>query len=222
MKKPVELKNAHLTRQADLIPNEALETKINIIGGGAIGSFTALALVKMGYTNITVFDDDTIDVENMNCQFFRHKDIGKLKVDALQELIKDFTNETIEIVADRWTGKPLDGIIIAAVDSMEVRQLIFDAHHKKAMNTSLIIDPRMGAEIALLNCYNPMAIDECKSYAKTLYSDDEATPERCTAKSTIYCALGLSSMVCTAVKNFTVESTYPKNLFFAVTKFDIA
>lgn len=217
--KPSE--NAHLTRQMDLIPLTCLDKKINIIGAGAIGSFTALSLAKMGFKDITVFDDDTIDVENMNCQFFRHSDIGKPKVVALQELVKDFTNITIETVQDRWTGAKLEGIIIASVDSMAVRKQIFEAHFKKAFQTELVIDPRMGAETAILASYSPLSIKDGESYSKTLYSDEDAVQERCTAKSTMYCALGLSAMICSLVKAHVTNNDFPKWKVYDIAKFDM-
>lgn len=207
-------KNQHLTRQMDLIPLSVLSTPINIIGAGAIGSFTALALAKMGFENITAIDFDHIDIENMNCQFFRFTDIGSPKVEALQKLIKDFTNTEITIVNDMWNGKILDGITICAVDSMAVRKQVFDAYNRKAFNSIAVIDPRMGAETSALYQYNPLSPKECDGYSKTLYSDEDAVQERCTAKSTIYCSLGISSIICTAVKELLVNKNRIKNVVY--------
>jgi hypothetical protein len=211
----------HLVRQLDLIPLDCLDKKINIIGAGAIGSFTALSLAKMGFKDITVFDDDTIDVVNLNCQFFRHTDIGKPKVVALQELIHDFTGITIEIVNDRWTGAKLNGIVIAAVDSMAVRKQIFETHYKNGFQTDLVIDPRMGAEVALLASYKPLSIEEGQTYSKTLYSDEDAVQEPCTAKSSMYCCLSLSGMVCSMVKAFVTGNEFPRWKTYDIAKFDM-
>lgn len=215
------MSNQHLTRQLDLIPLKVLDTPINIIGAGAIGSFTALSLAKMGFHNITAIDFDRIDVENMNCQFFRHKDIGKFKVEALQELIKDFTELEINAINDQWSGKILDGITICAVDSMEVRKQVFETYNRKAFNSLAVIDPRMGAESALLYSYSPLIPKELDEYEKTLYSDENAVQERCTAKSSIYCALGLSSIVCTTVKQLLVENVKPKTIMYDLKSHDM-
>lgn len=206
--------NQHLTRQMDLIPLDVLDTPITLIGAGAIGSFTALSLVKMGYHNITAIDYDSIDIENMNCQFFRHKDIGKRKVLALQELIEDFTGITINAINDRWSGSQIDGIVICAVDSMEVRKQMFNTHARKAFKTSVIIDPRMGAEEAMMFTYSPVNPKEIDEYSRTLYSDSDAIQERCTAKSTMYCALGLSAIICSTIKEITVNNTRPKSVVY--------
>ena len=212
----MELENQHLTRQLDLIPIEVLGQPITIIGAGAIGSFTALQLAKMGFVDITVFDDDTIEVENMNCQFYRFKDIGKKKVLALKELIKDFTDVTIEAVSARYESGFFPGIVISAVDSMAVRKLIWDNHKSQSLNTKYIIDPRMGAENAMMYIMSPMREDDIASYEKSLYTDENAVQERCTAKATIYTANLLSGMVSKAVKDIVTNNAYPRTLIWSI------
>lgn len=211
------LKNPELTRQLDLLPISCLGEEITIIGAGAIGGWTALALSKMGFGNITVLDDDEVSIENMNCQFFRHKDVGRKKVDALKELILDFSGFRIEGTAHRFsrTSSPARGIVISAVDSMSARRDIWEAH-KGSANTKMIIDPRMGAENALLYVMNPMSSKDQESYEKALYSDDNAVSEPCTRKSTAYCALPLSGLVAAQVKALVRGEKYSR-----VTQWDI-
>jgi len=209
----------HLTRQSDLIPTRVLTERINIIGAGAIGSFTALSLTKMGYTNIKIWDFDTIDTVNMNSQFYRFKDIGKKKVEALRDLIKDFTNVEIEICDERWKGEKLDGIVLCCADSMAVRKAMF-AIHKNSPSTKLYIDSRMGAELALLYSVIPNNPKSLESYEKTLYSDEEAVQQPCTAKSTVYCSLSLSSMICALIKEFTVNKKTVESSMYSINQFD--
>lgn len=213
--------NQHLTRQRDIIPLNVLTKPITIIGAGAVGSFTALSLAKMGFSNITVYDDDIIDIENMNCQFFRFKDIGASKVDALRDLIFNFTNIKIKTIKDRWKGEMINGILISAVDNMSTRKAIFEAHSNKVSRCELIIDPRMSAEVAMMMSYRPMKKSEFESYEKSLYSDDEAVQERCTAKSTIYCVLNLSSMICSALKTYLVNGEITPQVLVDVPKYDL-
>lgn len=212
----IEITNAHLTRQLDIIPISCLGERITIIGAGAVGSFVALSLAKMGFSSITVFDDDTIEVENMNCQFYRHSDIGKPKVVALAELVNDFTGVKIEAINKRYEGGSFPGIVVSAVDSMAVRKLIWDNHAMKAIATKAVIDPRMGAESALLYVMNPMSDRDIESYSKVLYTDENAVQERCTAKATMYCALMLSGLVAKAVKDLANSQTYPRITMWSI------
>lgn len=211
------LKNPELTRQLDLLPVSCLGEEITIIGAGAIGGWTALALSKMGFGNITVLDDDEVSIENMNCQFFRHKDVGRKKVDALKELVFEFSGLRIEGLFSRFTSlsDSRRGIVISAVDSMSARKAIWEVH-RGSLSTKMIIDPRMGAESALLYVMNPMSIKDQEAYEKVLYSDDDAVSEPCTRKSTAYCALPLSGLVAAQVKAIVRGEKYSR-----VTQWDI-
>jgi molybdopterin/thiamine biosynthesis adenylyltransferase len=199
--------NEHLTRQADIIPNRILEEKITIIGAGAIGGWTALSLAKMGFSDITVWDFDKVDIVNLNSQFYRKKDVGFSKHIALYELIHEFTEIKIGYQG-RYEGGIFPGIVISAVDSMEVRRLIWENHAGKAIFTKAVIDPRMGAEQALLYVMDPMNPKDQEAYTKTLYSDQEAVQERCTAKAVIYTANLLSGLVVKAVKDVLTKPDY--------------
>lgn len=196
----------HLLRQYDLIPEKALGTTISIIGAGAVGSWTSLCLAKMGFIKQEVYDMDTIEIENMNCQFYPMSDIGEHKVEALDKLISDFTGENVKAITGEYKGSPLLGnIVISAVDSMAVRKLIFENCY-----SDYLIDPRMSAEALLLHIVDMKNPAQKEAYAKTLYTDGEAMHEKCTAKATIYCANILSGLVCKAVKNISCDQKYTK------------
>lgn len=212
----IELTNEHLTRQLDILPLSSLKERITIIGAGAIGSFTTLALAKMGFTDLTVYDDDKIEIENMNCQFYRFSDIGKFKVEALKELVKDFTNVDIHSETSRYVEGTFPGVVISAVDNMAVRRTIWENHKALGVATKFIIDPRMGAETALLFTMNPMNDEDISDYETTLYSDDDAVQERCTAKATMYTACMLSGLVAKTVKDIVTSGSYSRTANWAI------
>jgi molybdopterin/thiamine biosynthesis adenylyltransferase len=204
------MREQYLVRQWEILPMEKLGQPIHIIGAGAIGSFTALTLAKLGFEDITVYDDDIVDDVNMSCQFFRISDIKKPKVVALQELIKDFTGVTIDIKNEKYTGGQLKGIVIMALDSMAARKLVWDNHKEVSVGTKLIIDSRMGSETILCYAMSPLEPKDIASYEKTLYSDENAEHERCTAKSTMYTVLAISGHIANIVKRFVCEQTYTR------------
>lgn len=216
----MKLINEHLTRQSDLITGD-LTKKINIIGCGAIGSFTALQLAKMGCTNIEVWDFDVVSVENMNSQFYRFKDIGHAKVTALYNLVKEFTN--VGLIVNQKAFEPrtdLAGIVILAVDSMKARKSIFE-QLQKCFLVNYFIDSRMGAESCLFYCMNPHAIKDQLSYGKTLYTDENAVQERCTAKATIYTANLLSGLITKTVKDLLQGDKYVRTAQWSVKDNDL-
>lgn len=201
-----------LTRQFDLIPVDRLGQKITIIGAGAVGGWAALTLARMGFLNLTVIDFDRCSVENMNCQPWRIKDIGRPKVEVIQEMIRDISEVDIEAVNDRFTGKDLGGIVISSVDSMEVRRMIWESQR----SASHVIDPRMGAEVCALYVMRPDHELDTKAYEKTLYSDNAAVQEPCTRKATAYCAMPLAGLVCAQVKAIATGNPYSR-----ITQWDI-
>lgn len=206
----IELKHDHLTRQLDIINPELQQKPITIVGAGAIGSFLALNLAKAGWTDITVYDFDTVSVENMSNQFFRFSDIGKNKVDALKDLVKDFTQIEINAVNQKLTGPELQGksgILFYCVDSMQARYAL--TQDIGLTNFELVIDTRMSAEFFVLHSFKPSSPDK---YLKTLFSDSEAVAERCTAKSTIYTATLASALAVKVLKNYSVNEPILKIL----------
>jgi molybdopterin/thiamine biosynthesis adenylyltransferase len=205
MKTSYEFKDT-LQRQWDLIPMEVLSKRITIIGAGAVGSWTALALAKMGFLNLEIWDDDEIDVVNMNCQFYPVTSIGEKKVIALQDMINMFTGHKVNVVSGKYEGTSITGdIVISAVDNMEVRKSIWD--NSKA---TWFIDPRMGAESLLLYTMKRHDPADMETYSKTLHTDGEGVQERCTAKSTIYCSNILSGLAARAVKQIATGQPHTR------------
>jgi hypothetical protein len=156
---------------------------------------------------------------NLNSQFYRKKDIGFSKHVALYELIHEFTEIKIGCQG-RYEGGIFPGIVISAVDSMEVRRLIWENHAGKALFTKAIIDPRMGAESCQLYVMDPMDPKDQAAYTKSLYSDEEAVQERCTAKATIYTANLLSGLVVKAVKDVLTRPNYLRTVHWDIAEND--
>lgn len=211
---------SHLMRQLDIIPLEKLTEPITVIGAGAIGSFVVLTLAKMGFEDITVYDFDEVSVENMSCQWYGFADIGLPKVVALYESIARDTKIQIKSKNERFEGtadqvKDLGKIVITAVDSMKVRSLIW-AVCKDNAAVFWYIDPRMAAEYALQFVMNPNNTEDIQSYEKTLYSDENAEQERCTAKATMYTSTMIAGYVAKAVKDLITDNKYAR-----VTHWDI-
>lgn len=212
MSDTIEIKNAHLTRQLDVIPMDVLNRKITVIGAGAIGSFTIFALCKMGFSNITVYDFDAIEIENLNAQIYRNKDLGKAKVDALKEIIQDFCNITIKTKNEKYVDQVFPDIVISAVDNMKTRKAIYEAHKERGIHTQYLIDPRMAIEYAYIQTIKPMDPNEGRIYERTLFTDDQAVQERCTGKSTIYTAQLIGATIAKIVKDIATNKDHIKRI----------
>lgn len=204
------------TRHRDLISGDQLSAKIAVVGAGAIGSFVTLSLAKMGFTKITVYDFDTVEPENIGAQFFPVSAIGKKKVEALKEMVYAFTGTKIKAVDRKIEkGEEIEAeIFISAVDSMEVRRMLFET----VAISKWLIDPRMGAEYANMAVVEVQNPESREDYSKTLYSDAEAVQERCTAKTTIYTVLLIAGQVAKAVKDIVTNTPHIENLEWSISK----
>jgi tRNA A37 threonylcarbamoyladenosine dehydratase len=67
------------------------------IGCGAVGSFTAFALAKMGVGSIKVYDPDRVEIHNLPNQMFAAQDCGLYKAEALRDMVELFHGVEIQI-----------------------------------------------------------------------------------------------------------------------------
>lgn len=213
----------HLIRQLSIINPETVEkTRFLIVGCGAIGSYTALALAQMGAEKITIFDNDSFDELNRSSQLCKIADIGTNKAKALADTIKQFTGVEATAVDEKFEAGneyhylygEKNAIVILAVDSMAARKEIAEAiiNTLKDGQVSHIIDPRMSAEKYsqfVCKLSDKKSVD---TYKATLYTDGEAVQERCTAKATIYTSMSSAGLITKTVKNILEKETYPKTL----------
>lgn len=71
--------------ESDLMKN----MQVVLTGGGSVGSFIALELAKVGIGSIVLADDDKFAYHNISRHQCGIHDVGKYKVDALEERIAD-------------------------------------------------------------------------------------------------------------------------------------
>lgn len=216
-------------RQKGSITTNILEVPIQLIGAGGIGSFTALALMKMGFHAINIFDGDNVAVENLGTQMYGCSDAGLgkhlqpnghgalVKSEAITATLKDpsFSVDTRDALIayahySLMTYGRLKGVIISAVDSMKVRKQIWDAH-KNHKDTKWLIDARMGGEQAILYAVNPNSPRDIRMYEKTLHTDEQAWQDPCTARATVFTGLLIAGMIAKTVRDCLSERTnYPR------------
>ena len=119
-----------LSKSYEFFKPDMLESRVHIIGCGAIGSTVAENLVRFGITKITLYDFDTVEAHNIANQMFRHTDIGKLKIDALAEYLTEINPECaadLKLVKEGWTGQRLPGYVFLCVDNIDLRREIATA-----------------------------------------------------------------------------------------------
>ena len=99
-------------------------SSVAVFGVGGVGSYTAEALARSGIGNITLIDNDTVNVTNINRQIITlQSTVGMLKTEAAKARILDINpNCNVTLHSCFYTGNefPLDEFdyIADAIDSV--------------------------------------------------------------------------------------------------------
>lgn len=196
--------NLDVRRHMELFDPYTFNTPVTIIGAGATGSWLALCLAKLGITDITVWDFDTVEEHNIPNQAFGLEDIGDTKVGALHDMLKRDVGVEIKIKREAFTDQRLSGIVFLMVDSMKARKDIWEASIKMKSAVKLLVEPRMGLSEGRVYNVNPMDLNHIKRYEDCWYSDDEAEVSACgTSQTVITTAMSVASMCARSLINFS-------------------
>lgn len=120
-----------LSKSYEFFQPEKDQARIHIVGCGSVGSTVAENLARCGVTKMTLWDFDKVEPHNIVNQMFNQNDVGKLKVEALKNILTDINPEIsdqIEIKPEGWQGKLMSGYIFLCVDSIELRREIVEKH----------------------------------------------------------------------------------------------
>jgi molybdopterin/thiamine biosynthesis adenylyltransferase len=221
-----DMENAYM-RQTDIFnPMDIEQPTIHILGIGTIGSYTALALAKLGINNIVIYDFDNVENHNIANQFYKNLDIHLSKTEALANSVKEFSManikvQNVQITKDNIKAlvKYVDNkdIVILGFDNLESRKLVFENLKKKNVK---LIDGRMGKEliriytIDLENKESP--IDE---YSKTL--EQSVTDIPCTSRSINYNGMVIGGLISSLVKKLIKSEKTPFEIAFDLGSYSV-
>jgi molybdopterin/thiamine biosynthesis adenylyltransferase len=119
-------------KQANFINAEKLSKwKIKIFGLGSIGGEMVKQLALVGFQDITGYDFDTVDPDNIGSQVFVNEHIGMLKTEAIQKLMKDWYDFDVSVIDEKITEEteilPEENTIyFCGFDSLEARKILWD------------------------------------------------------------------------------------------------
>jgi hypothetical protein len=201
-------------RQLDVVsPSDLADLKVTLIGAGGIGSPTALALTKMGVSQISVYDNDSVELHNLPNQFYRLSDLGKPKVEALADAVIDYAGVSPEAKVELFENQQLSGVVISGVDSMTARKAIWQRVRYNP-TVEVYIEARMGAEVCRIHTVDPTDPSAVKWYETTLYSDEEAQELPCTARAIIYTVFVVAGLIASQVKKYVRGQELRKEIIF--------
>lgn len=172
-------------RHQDLFDPYKNNVPIHIIGAGATGSRVWLALVELGLTNITIYDDDIVEAHNIANQIYLNRDIKQHKVAALMEYYRLKTGatppESMRFLPEKVhseSGHTIKGIVFLLTDTMASRKDIWHSYIKPTNSgVFLMIETRMGATHGNIYTVNPFDSEQCTAWEHSLVDDNDDAVE---------------------------------------------
>lgn len=199
--------------------NEIQKARIIVAGIGGIGSNVAFQLARMIPANLTLYDDDTVEMINMAGQLFSSKDIGEAKVNAIANMIYNYTSmRQVFTIKDKFTSdKEAGDIMICGFDNMRARATFFSSwigHLKdkteEERKKCLYLDGRLSIDTLQILCITGDDQYNIDRYKKEfLFSDSMADATVCSMKQTTYLACMIGSLMVNLFTNFIANSLNP-------------
>lgn len=195
--------------------------KVLFAGIGGIGSWSCLLLGRMALRALYLFDDDAVDGTNMSGQLFSLRQIGDNKVDAMSDLLRQYTS-TYNVYAypRRYSADDFrSDVMICGFDNMEARKLFFNSwvEHVDSLDADeslqrkcLFIDGRLDFDTLQVFCIQGTDREAMERYReKYLFSDEEAESTICSMKQTSYLAAMIGSVITNLFTNWVANSLDP-------------
>lgn len=208
------------SRFSSAIWYENIQKKTIILAGvGGIGSYVGFLLARMKPTSMFIYDDDIVEAVNMSGQLYGQSDLGRSKVSALADMIRNYANYgSVFAILEKFTSESeASDIMICGFDSMTARRTFFDkwvshvnAKPEKERADCLFIDGRLAAEEFQVLCIkgdDEFNINRYKS--EFLFSDEEADRTICSYKQTTFCANMIASYMVNLFVNFCANQCKP-------------
>lgn len=112
--------------------NKISSAKITIVGVGGVGAIASEMLARSGAKKLKLIDFDMYEESNLNRQIgSNYKNIGRLKVDCLREMILEFNNdiiiESIPEMLEEYNYEALlsdSDFILDMCDDLQAKKLI--------------------------------------------------------------------------------------------------
>ncbi len=199
--------------------NEIQKARIIVAGIGGIGSNVAFQLARMIPANLILYDDDNVEMVNMAGQLFSNNNIGESKVNAIANMIYDYTSmKQVLAIKDKFTSDKEPGdIMICGFDNMRARGTFFNSWYNHISDKSeeekskcLYLDGRLSMDTLQILCIRGDDQYNIERYEREfLFTDYEADATVCSMKQTTYLACMIGSLMVNLFTNFIANTLNP-------------
>lgn len=208
------------SRFSSAIWYEKIQEKTVVLAGiGGIGSYIAFLLSRIKPKALYMYDPDIVETGNMSGQLYSIRNVGKKKVTAMSDMVKDYSNYfDLFTIEERFTdNSEASDIMICGFDNMKARKCFFRSWYNNVLSkpeeerkNCLFIDGRLAAEEFQIFCLTGNDDYNITNYAdKWLFTDKEADETICSYKQTSFCANMIASYMVNLFVNFVANQCNP-------------
>lgn len=189
-------------------PMQRMNTEIDIIGCGGIGSNLIMCMARTGFPELRIFDMDKVEPHNIGGQFYTVGDSYNSKVSSMVKNMSRFISSTrIYAEACKYRGDNVrcpSPYTIVATDNIESRldaatnwvEKVYKKRIKSKVIKPFFMDLRMEAElyqIFFMDMDTPE--DIIKTYIEAeMHTSDKLSNAPCNMKQTSYLGLNIGSI----------------------------
>lgn len=162
-----------------------------IVGGvGGIGSWLSFLLSRADHS-LYLYDMDTVDLSNIGGQLFSSDDVGKLKTEAIKQMIKKYSfNLQIETFGRYEETSMTSNIMFSCFDNMAARKIMVTNWYNYQMSkeirdqkeVNVFIDGRLEAESLII--YALKSSTDYNRYMNEFFDDSQVPDAPCTFRAT--------------------------------------
>lgn len=164
------------SRQSHLVDEVIHGLHVDIVGLGMHGSWTAIAIARLGVASVRLWDDDKVEVNNLETQAYGPADVGMSKTEALLLWLKAFGYKGKVDIKGRFnpldmrpfTGEDMHPIVLSHVDSMSTRKDLASA--ALSSQSVMFVESRSMANVAFIHVFSP-TIDMVDHYLATCFPE---------------------------------------------------
>ena len=199
--------------------NEVKLLDITIAGIGGIGSWLSFLIARLKPLNITLFDNDVVNVANLAGQLFSMTDCDKFKVDVMRDKISCYSDYSV-CTHNELYNTFTTNVMLCGFDNMSARKKYFDSwkchvrlQPEYRQSNCLFVDGRLGLEEFQVFAIRGDEDELMKEYEeKFLFDDSEAEQIPCSMKQTSFMASAIASVMTNIVVNFATNLDKPMDV----------